>query len=467
MSNGHRVIAGFLVLMYLVPLGGRLLFGDQIISTYKVFPLTKEVVIQLVAVYGFFLFFYVTNIPMLPPLGASGFRSVLVQIGRLYLRLRLAVGLIGVALGVATVVSGLGSYLFMETPITERELGETTLLVVGTIWRQGVLVDLVYRFFIAPARPMSYRRQLYWENILLSVGLLLLANGILSLFVAILALWHALFPESMGGMLFRERTVVGWKSLVGRIRWCAWLGALFPVAWYLGSILKMSSSSDPNDLLAAAPDEVLGTFVYDGPFLWAAFFYLLERLSIYYYSWTFTAGIVWEELNHDGWVLGIPVRTFLFRLDVLLGGLIGIERPGTASIARLNYELLTAGEVRPREGSAPGLLGAFNYAFPFPLNMLLCALFLRWWCRQFDVVFGQHGRKRLTWFGIMVVFVVIQSVFQSPFDLLLVFDDPVVFVLLLAAMAIAHQRPKGANIGDQAARPAPTAAGPGLAANLV
>ena len=42
----------------------------------------------------------------------------------------------------------------------------------------------------------------------------------------------------------------------------------------------------------------------------------------------------------------------LFRMDYLLGGPLGIPRPELGSIARLNYELLTALPLNTREGSA-------------------------------------------------------------------------------------------------------------------
>lgn len=431
--------------MYLLPLGGQLLWGDQIVSTYNVYPLTRTAVMEIVATYGLFLFLisYGAHMPLLPLRGAIDLlRPILVQLGRLYCRVRLAVGVAGVSLGVLVLSSGLSSYIFMETELSQRDPGSTMLLMAGSVWRQGVLVDLIYSMFVSSVRARNHSRRWSCENILLSVGLLTLANGIGSLFVALMALLHGLFPSAFQRLMFVDGCRSGWKRIIGALAWLPPFVMVFLLSWYWGSILKVSSYKDVEPLLDADPIEVLGV-VHDAPSGWGPLFYLLERLSIYYHSWTFTSATPWEELNSGRpSVLEIPINNGLFRLDFLLGGINGLERPELASIAQLNYRLLTAGEIRPREGSAPGLFGSFNYVFPMPLNIVFCAFFLRWVCRLCETLFYQHNRKRLSWLGIVMMFWLMHPVFQSPFDWLLVFDDAVIFMTLLLGVVIAHRVPR-------------------------
>lgn len=446
MTNGHRIVVGFLVLMYLAPAAGHLLFGDQVITIYKVFPVTAVAMGEIVGVYLLFVLLRMVNIPIFPPLATQTFRPFLVMLGQWYLRLRIGFGVLGLAVGALLVMTGLNTYRYGEEGISEREGWAIAVVGLSAAWTTAAHCDVFYRMFVVPQWGGKSLRRRYWENVIVSLGVILTATGIASMWVALLAMWHALAPGLARRVLLVERSEGRTKGLTMPLGRVSIFVAIFLLAWYCGALIKMSSGrAELDELLNKDPAELVGLGVFaleQYENLGAqGLSYLLGRASIYYYSWTFTAATAWEELNRDGWVLGTPVKTFLFRLDVVLGGLIGIERPNTTSIMRLNYELLAEEplSLSHRAGTAPGLLGAFNYAFPFPLNIVLCALFLRWWCRQFDTLFVQH-RKPMTWFGVLVAFVMLQGLFQSPFDWLLILDSGVIMPLLLGAVAVVHRR---------------------------
>jgi hypothetical protein len=434
--------------MYVVPAVGQLVFGDQIVSTYKIVPLTQTAFIEIVVVYGLFFFLSATKIPLLPALVTYDVKSIISRLGRLYLRIRLWVILVGNLLGLLLVFFGLNDFRYSNEAISEQEGWVVVLPLASLVWRMMAQTEAFYWIFVGKAPDGHGRRRWYWENVLLSMGLILTSNGIASLWVSLLTLAYALFPQGFRSIVLREanarRLKIGAKAV-----WTFCFAVIFMVAWYFGALIKVGAFGENTGLMQDTTGLAVMGFSSDGAdrsvVSWAGL-YLLERASIYYYSWTFTAATSWGELNRKGWMLGIPIRNFLFRLDYLLGGALGVERPEVGSFARLNYSLLTAGEIRTREGSTPGFLAAFNYAFPFPLNILFCALFLRWWCRQFDNLLAPQAQKRLTWFGVLVIFVLLQGLFQSPFDWLLILDEGVIMPLLLWVIAVAHRESRTSSV---------------------
>ena len=454
MSNAHRVIAGMFILMYALPAAGHAWFCDQIISSYHQFPLTFAGILQLGAVYGLFLFLYTTGVPVLPTLRTVRFSRVLTRLSTMYFKMRLPLGLLAVGLGVLAASSGVNSFRYGSEGISERESWAVALIAAFAIGQLCLHADAFYRMFVGMPPAQSTPRW-YWENLLLSAGLVSLANGIMSLLVGILALSHALMPNIVGKMFFREENRKHLHGLLVNSGWIAAFAVIFCAALYFGSIIKVSSSKDATELFTENPLEVAGYVaeVVDEPITVWAIKHFLERASIYYYSWTFTTVVGWEDLNQDGWIVGVPLKNLFFRLDYFMGRPMAIERPETGSLAQLNYQRLTAGEVRSRVGSTPGFLGAFNYALPVPLNILFCAFYLRWWCRQFDALFFAQREKRLTTFGILVTYVMLAGLFQSPFDWLQILDEGIVLPVLLWAMAVAHRHQKLLSAADNAARP--------------
>jgi len=434
--------------MYVVPAVGQLVFGDQIVSTYKIVPLTQTAFIEIVIVYGLFFFLSATKIPLLPPLVTYDVKSIISRLGRLYLRIRLWVILVGDLLGLLFGFFELHDFRYSPERVFEREFWTVVLISASLAWRMVAQTEAFYWMFVGKAPDGHGRRRWYWENVLLSMGLISTSSGVASLWAGLLMLAYALFPQAFRRIVIREgnspRLRVGQKAVS-----TFWLAIIFMVAWYFGSLLKQGAFGENRELMQYTSDlAVLGFSSDDADrsvVSWAGL-YLLERASIYYHSWTLTAATSWGELNRNGWVLGIPIRNFLFRLDYLLGGALGVERPEVGSFARLNCNLVTGGQCRPRQGASPGFLAAFNYAFPFPLNILFCALFLRWWCRQFDNLLAPQAQKRLTWLGALVIFVLLQGLFQSPFDWLLILDDGVIMPLLLWAIAVAHRESKTSSV---------------------
>ena len=150
----------------------------------------------------------------------------------------------------------------------------------------------------------------------------------------------------------------------------------------------------------------------------------------------------WIELPHllDAVsTLAYPLQTLLFRVDYLLGGPFEIVKPEVGSIAQLNYRLLTAGVLRIREGSAPGLIASFNYVLAFPLNIVCCALYLRWLSNRVEALLSGQRHRRLSLLGVLLLITFLQVFFQSPFDFLMLIDDAVIYMVLLVGLSVAQR----------------------------
>lgn len=453
MTNGQRIVTTAFVVMYLVPMAGLAVLGNRVYPYWKVSPLSPMTVTGLAATYGLFLFLCATKISVLPALPRGFLGLLAVKLGGVYRRWRLLFGLLGVLLGVAMIVSGASTFRVLHEGLTEQDPTIIALSTMSMVWTTVGLVDLIYYLFVRANR----RREL--ATVLMATGLLLQANGIHSALVGFLALWHALSPRAVQNLVFRgtrdSRIGVG-VIFVGVIG----LAAMLAGAWYVGNLIKLSrQTGDFLDVISEGVFEKTVPREYAESLFWAYCLSLLDRLSVHYYAWTFTAGFSWDGLTAGWSALAVHLENFLFRLDYLLGGAFGITHPEGATLNRLNYELLTVDQIIPRTGASPGLLGSFNYVCPFPLNVLLCALYLRWVCRRLDTVIGAQGVKWLTPMGSLFGFLLLQSLFQAPLDAVMVFDQTFMFLVLLWALAIAHQKPTRAVVAGRAGPPAPIHAG--------
>ncbi len=443
MSNGHIVIAGYFLVAYIAPMVANLAFADDIVRTYRLYPLSVECILVLGAVYLFFFFLSATKVPLAPALDAALLRPFIERLGRIYTRWRMAIALALLPVGTASFLAGQTSYRYSATAISETDYLSGGLLLAVIVVNVVITVDFVYRMFVSREAATAGSGRRFLENMLLALFLVISANGILSLFEALIALLWSLRPAILDRLLFAPRK----PSLVQRgmiaTGSAAVLLVVLIVAWYYGTLIKISSSSGGDaslldwDVLSALGG---GT---DAVSIASIFYYLVERGSIFYYSLLFTVAAPSVELSYDAVsAIVFPLQTLWFRVDYLLGGPFQMAKPEVGSIAQLNYQLLTAGVVRSREGSAPGLIGSFNYVLAFPLNLLCCAAYLRWLANRIDDLLKQHRGRMLSPLGVLLLITFLQAFFQSPFDFLLVIDDAVIYVALLLGVSLAQREPR-------------------------
>jgi hypothetical protein len=97
--------------------------------------------------------------------------------------------------------------------------------------------------------------------------------------------------------------------------------------------------------------------------------------------------------------------------------------------------LLVSSAASNRAGTSPGLLASFNYVAVFPLNIIFATLYLCWVCRLIDKL-GWRRDEKLSGGGLLLLLLFLAGLFQSPLDFLMVFDDSVVYLLLLVGLSL-------------------------------
>ena len=270
-------------------------------------------------------------------------------------------------------------------------------------------------------------------DILAAVALLLLRNGTITTFLGLIALGGCIFQRSFRSFIFPLRRtgviVSTWKIATA----LCLAGLIILASWVLGESIKTSSGGESRTSSETFDERV----AYKDSFLQNYSIYLIERISIYYYSFLFTESTSRTVLNNcEPTPLVYPLRTFLFRLEVLYGGLLDRHRPSIGSMSRLNYQLLSTDPTSEREGSSLGVLAAFRYVSPPPLAMLLTVAYLVAASRLIDAVFPNPVGRRLSLVGSLLMVAFLHGIFQSPFDLLMVFDEGLILIGLLLVIAL-------------------------------
>lgn len=414
MTIGQKLVTAYLAVAYVLPMIGNVLFHDSIVTIYKIFPLTLYSIMLPVAVYVVFLVLSTSRIRFLPKVPIPLLRSIVTRVGRMYQRLRLPFALTAVLLAMEYFSVGLNSYRYSYQGISQVNSWRLILVIILNV---VISVDLFYCMFLRPKGVVKIFTRRYLENILLSLTLVLTANGTVSMFMAMTACFYSVSPKMFGRLIFFPKHWTSSRKLMRSVVLGMAILLIFPIAWLSGEAIKVSSSGHI-DALKAGVDLAEG-FIADEDFVKEYFHYLVASLSSHYYSLLFTAASSRDVLSYGtASPIVLPIDTLFFRADYLLGGLYQVSRPEVGSLSRLNYVLLTAEEITPRQGTSPGLIASFNYVFIFPLNVLFCSFYLRWVARIIDVLFRQRHSEALSGFGILLLLVFLQGVFQSPFDFL-------------------------------------------------
>src|SRR2546427_4774708 len=188
MSSGHVVIGGCLLVSYVVPMVANVAFADDIVSSYTMYPLTWECVAVVAAVYSLFALLDLTKIPLAPAFDVAPLRPFLEGLGRFYVRSRMVVAVVALPIGLASFLAGQTSYRYNEEAISTADLVSRGMLLGTIVLNVVITVDFVYRMFVSreSAAGMGWVRAC--ENVLLALALVAMANGIQSLFQALIAL---------------------------------------------------------------------------------------------------------------------------------------------------------------------------------------------------------------------------------------------------------------------------------------
>ncbi len=318
---------------------------------------------------------------------------------------------------------------------------------------------LVYAFYDRNATRLTVGAT--FRRCLLAVGLLLSANGIVTMLVAMAGTTYLFFPQTMQRVLI-NRGAAGDGKLGARmlrrasvITLLVILAVLAASGWVLGEATKRGE-------LGSVVDLITGEGVAEWFLLWAA-----ERSSPSYISLMvaldrYALATDWSVVREH---FLAPLQSLAFRADYLFLHVFDVPRPDDGSIMRINYNLIETNPSNFRAGTSPGLIASFLYCFPFPLNFTVLIAYMlllqRFLSRLVSALPG-----RLTLIGLVVFLHFMLPLFASPIDLLLIIDDGTIGVVALIALRSVLIRKnnspletaRDATTGPQAAPPKTAAA---------
>jgi hypothetical protein len=467
MSGGQRVVTAFYLLFYVVPLIGFTLLPHRLETPYRTAPPSWYALLLLAGTYSLFLALSVFAAGSAARVRWRRLTRVAAWFGRVYRRRRLAMAVALLALVPVYLSAGYSGYRY--DPQNLSEINSSLLLFVVAV-HHLILLDVFYSLFVQPQPRRSLPVRYRLESVLLASLLVFFANGTASMVLALGALAYSLFPRLVVGQLFTPRRA-------GALAATARLGAAgtvclagFFVAWLLGETIKntVTQQQDASTAIANTLDSTVRT---PG---WAQDYglYLVSAVSSYYHALVYTSEVPRSALTPDGVSpITYPLRALLFRFDYLAGDVLGIERPVIVSLSRLNYlNTIDLPDVAEREGSSPGVIASFTYVFPFPFNLLLCAVYLVAVSHVIDVLLAAHPRETLSPIGVVAMLVFVMGLLQSPFDLLAIFDPIALFFAgvagiylvqrqALAAERRARRRALAREVAHVALEPSPLPAG--------
>jgi len=159
--------------------------------------------------------------------------------------------------------------------------------------------------------------------------------------------------------------------------------------------------------------------------------YLIDRHSVHLFC-TFEAmeeSVNGEPLSVYGDRWRELMQSFLFRLDTVLGGGAGVERPVDGSINRVTVKKWALYQINDREGTSPGFIGTFALYFPPLLSIPLTAIFVIALCRVLDYLL--LGVPCLTIPGMMIVaYFPLRLLTDCPLELILPQTEIIVYGLI-------------------------------------
>ena len=323
-------------------------------------------------------------------------------------------------------MADLSGFRYSAIPMSER--GSTLVFVfslVPTILHFFLVVYLFYDRDFPDGRGLAHTTC----KILLTAGLVISANGIATMLLAALGTIYVFFPNTFRRFLLRPSDDVRLAlstRLHTRIKIFALLGVLAGAgfaAWFFGEATKRGDVSSVVDLVMGAG--LLEWFVN----------WIVSRVSPSYVSLvaaldSFALATNWDVVSEH---FAAPIRSFLFRINLLTMQMFDVVRPVDGSIMRINYNLITVNPVSVREGTSPGLIAGFLYSFPYPVNFLMLFGYLIFAQRFLSrLILALPGKLTLSGWVIFLIFML--PLFASPIDLLLIIDGGTIAFVLLAIL---------------------------------
>jgi hypothetical protein len=424
MSPGRLVVMMYIVLFYLFPMFGNLIFGQSPNSIYHYErPRMLEVLL-------FLCLFAACFTPLFgePTLNLRRRFGDRVCAGA-YRMLNRHVLLL--SFGILVVTAGMFSpdwanYRYRDTGISD--LGADLYLVLTINAIANALLLWLFSEHIRQSGEVGFRLRL--SVLILCGALFYSASGTGDMFVVSLYLLLFMIPKSLVqfSTIRRHQNLLSLSALYKNLGAIIIFGLLM-MSISIGENIKQGGSVAESIELAAT-ERAEGV---DSPFM-----RLQEGLSSHYYSaLQFFDGYATERLRYYAAPISYPLQSIIYRLRTLRGDT-STERPDITSISLLNFRVLSDYQSE-RQGTSPGVLGSFAYVAPLPIATVLAVLYLIIIASLTNRMF-HSSRLKFSVIGGVIVLVQTHILFESPIDFILILDNASVFLATFVVLAYVTAR---------------------------
>lgn len=389
-SPGLTIILIYFLLTYILQFVANGLVDLSYVSPYRIYP-NSHLAITFVVCFSALLWFL--DKPFQHP-SPYFFRKLPIKYsaGRFWLSLALA------AVSVAGFVGGYSRFRYAPTSAFADQFSLAYLLVLVPIFLKA---DFLYNAFFINDRSTTNANVDRATSLALMVAAVFSINGISSAFFAMVYVCYLLFGSRFVGAIDHRKQKTGGHGR--RVALVATLVCTVILGWSVGEIIKVDGSLESLLEQSTNPD------FFRQKFLW-----VLVRPSSTYYSLLMTINDFFLNLDLDQFEnFLIPLKTFLFRLNVVLGKPFVIDRPMISSLDELNEHFLGI-IVTPRSSASPGLISTFFLSFPFPFNLIFLFAYAILLTRLFNRLY-QNMVIRPNFFGHLLFCWIVLFFFESPF----------------------------------------------------
>lgn len=339
--------------------------------------------------------------------------------------LQVAMMSVSLLIAAAGYFSGVNSFRYSDVSIGE----EGTFLKIGFSFSATLnILILPYLIFcekeaLFPGETAKKRKLI---RILLLLSSFFSVNGIAGALVALVVFFVVFFPKVVRAFVIKDSGV----SMAYRVGMILLVGLSVIMMPFL-ILLGLSIKQKVNVSELSFKDDVSEIYLIGE--------YFVSRISAHYYSLMLACQeYAFNFSGRSFQNLLEPVKSVVYRSDVLMGHPFGVEKRLLGSISRVNVELISNYSIGDREGTAPGLLGGFILCFPFPLNFVSLFLFLVWITTLFNRLVLAFG-VRVSFFGFLIInYFMYSDLVNSPIDWLLIFDETFIFLLALLSFIATH-----------------------------
>ncbi len=394
--------------MYVIPMILGNIFYSEMIKYYPVYriePLSLRFFISLIGTLACFFLFYQIRFP--PFLSRIRQTHSLIRLFSLsYNSIRPYFIIVSFLIGLFSLYTQASSFRYGSVSLVSSS--QFILIVFNMLCYSILTLDIFYTIFIkgSDINETNSDKKL---DVLCSLAYISLSNGITTIFLGCLAFLFITF-SNLKSLLF-VKNVISLRAILRLIFFICIVFYLVEHSDRLGSRIKHKSlySSETISYQRSGDDFIPNC---------------IGRISSYYDTLLYTSSSKFSDNLYTGYFSpSMLLSSMYYRLSKLFPFILSqVDKNQISSFSRLNYLNLSTTRSHSREGTSPGIISSFDYVFFFPLSIIVCSLYLCFISKMIDRLTFDENRK-ISLIGAFIVFTLLASFFQSPFDLLCIFDN--------------------------------------------